>query len=559
MAGTSERSREFEPRGGRRPGPRARPPSRGRTVWRAAPAVPIALTAVGLAGCAGAPRSGPGSMDGSCVVLDHPSSEAGGTSFRSADGAAAPEPGELPRPIAVGLSAPVDPSRAPVPRTSSERLVFRQLYQTLVDLACDGRVIPQLAETWRADDDGRRWTFTLNAGAVDWDGRPVSAADVAESWSRAAPSAAADPMTRFVSMSVRDPHTLSVELNEPVTIGFFAHPALAVSTGPGEGGWPRGTGPYRPASANSHGETSRGGPLLLEPVPTRDGETSGPRLEFRSLRGDPRNALDAGLDLLIATSPAVVDYARSVPSLRAVPLAWSRSYLLVVEGAGVGADSAEGEDPATWPAFRVRRPPETVLEGLARDVVGGGARPARTVTDELTACGAGDSARASAESASTGDARVAGTFRATERQPRIAYGAADPVARALAERLVALALRPERSEGRWLAEAAPELAAAGASVRATGLPPRALAARLRAGMDAATVVSIARGPSAACGDPPVLTAPSERSGPRVIVPLVETRSTLIARRGVGGVAIDGTGTLRLEAIRRFPAAVEGRR
>src|SRR5690606_38421553 len=53
----------------------------------------------------------------------------------------------------------------------------------------------------------------------------------------------------------------------------------------------------------------------------------------------------------------------------------------------------------------------------------------------------------------------------SERLPLL-YPPGDPVAQALAERLVALAPEAERPEAAWLAEAAPELAGAGVEVRA---------------------------------------------------------------------------------------------
>src|SRR5262245_19057139 len=56
-------------------------------------------------------------------------------------------PGE---PIAtVGLSDRIDSSNARNPSNASERLLFRQLYETLVRIDCQGRVRPGLAASWR--------------------------------------------------------------------------------------------------------------------------------------------------------------------------------------------------------------------------------------------------------------------------------------------------------------------------------------------------------------------------------------------------------------------------
>src|SRR5688572_25020374 len=53
------------------------------------------------------------------------------------------QPGE---PVAtVGLGERVDPSHAPRPSNDSERLLFRQLYETLVRVDCNGEPGPGLA------------------------------------------------------------------------------------------------------------------------------------------------------------------------------------------------------------------------------------------------------------------------------------------------------------------------------------------------------------------------------------------------------------------------------
>src|SRR5262245_51880483 len=58
------------------------------------------------------------------------------------------EPGE---PLAtVALTDRVNPANAPRPSNDSERLLFRQLYESLVRVDCEGRVMPALAASWRA-------------------------------------------------------------------------------------------------------------------------------------------------------------------------------------------------------------------------------------------------------------------------------------------------------------------------------------------------------------------------------------------------------------------------
>src|SRR5262245_3159866 len=75
-----------------------------------------------------------------------------GTQARIDECALIAGPGE---PVAtVGLSEPIDPSNAPSPSNDSERLLFRQLFETLVRVDCMGRVAPGLATSWHLDADG---------------------------------------------------------------------------------------------------------------------------------------------------------------------------------------------------------------------------------------------------------------------------------------------------------------------------------------------------------------------------------------------------------------------
>ena len=76
-----------------------------------------------------------------------PAAPALGPQAGSADCALIAEAGE---PVAtVALSNPIDPTNALHPSNESERLVFRQVYETLVRIDCEGRVAPALADSWR--------------------------------------------------------------------------------------------------------------------------------------------------------------------------------------------------------------------------------------------------------------------------------------------------------------------------------------------------------------------------------------------------------------------------
>jgi ABC-type transport system substrate-binding protein len=55
------------------------------------------------------------------------------------------------------------------------------VYETLTEIAPDGILRGELAESWSAREDGRVWTFSLRPGAAFHDGSPFTAADAAAS------------------------------------------------------------------------------------------------------------------------------------------------------------------------------------------------------------------------------------------------------------------------------------------------------------------------------------------------------------------------------------------
>jgi len=201
------------------------------------------------------------------------------------------------------------------------------------------------------------------------------------------------------------------------------------------------------------------------------------------------------------------------------------------------------------------------------------ARPAAVLREPAEHCGVPVEHGAS-ESGST-DAPGAPAAGAGQ-EAGVVFPPGDPVARALAERLVALALAAGSggagADAGWLAEAAPALAAAGARARAVDPGSAArFAAALRAGGAAAYVVpldlvgggdscelvaalverapwlgGLGRGPAAGA---PGGAGPADNNDAPRIAPLIETRPLLIVRRGIAGVAVDGSGTLVLDRLR----------
>ena len=402
--------------------------------------------------------------------------------------------------LTVALTEPVDPAHAPVPRNDSERMVFRQLYETLVGVDCQGNVRPALAESWSVGTDGRVWTLRLRSDARFTDGSALTARDVAASWQRAA---------RVIqSVTISGDHELVVELASPApSARLFASPDLAIARTAARGPWPEGSGAFRVLP----GSDAR---VIRIASATRS-------VEFRSIaQAEPRSALDAGTDLLVSHDARVAEYARARSDYAVTPLPWSRTYVIFA-GSSVSV-------------------PRDELDALAREAVRTEARPAEPPfwwTEP--AC--------LASYAGSGASRPAPTRRT------IAYSQEDVIARAIAERLVSLAW-PATSAPQWLRELLP-IQNRSSAPSALGLDRSRFVENVRIGSTLA-ILPLPRAPRGECpveslvlGDGLMmrLFEPGTSSG---ITPLIDTQPYLIHRRESGAVAVAGDGTLLFgEAVR----------
>jgi hypothetical protein len=365
--------------------------------------------------------------------------------------------------ITVALTDSVDPTHAPVPRSDAERLVFRHLYETLVRFDCEGHAVPALAESWTSSDGGRRWAFTLRADAQFWDGAPVTARDVVVGKGGAG-----------YTLTPLEPRVVGVWLakGSDAVPAFLADPALAVTKPAPGGDWPIGTGRYWVTGANTTAQEIR----ALS--------SAGDTLVFRQAAAtDPRDLLDAGVDLLVTRNRPVIEYAATQPAFAVVELPWDRIYVLA------------GAEP---PAMR--------LDGLEQAVRSEARRPqgGSFWWEELQACGP--------PPASAPPAARPGAPR------RIAYVRGDPTGRDLAGRIAAL----------------------GGGV-AAGLAPADFAKALNSGTAAAYVLALPRAVPEPCRAARDLLPP----WPVSVARLVETRARVVVRRGVSRWGMDGDGTVHL--------------
>jgi hypothetical protein len=458
----------------------------------------LALYALALAGCARGPTLEPTGADPCVLVAGVPLADT----------------------VTVGLAGEVDPRHAPVPLADAEGLLFGTVYSTLVVVDCEGAVRPGLAESWTAGDAGTRWTFRMRADATFWDGSPVTAGAVRESWS-ARSFESFQPWADSLSTSVTaaDARTLIVSLRHrgEAALRALADPRLAV-TGGTSGPWPIGAGPYGVSHLDQ-------GSFIARPVRGMSRDPL-PVLRFMPAGRDPRDLLDRRVDLLATRAPEVIDYGMRLPEYRVLPLPWDRVYVLVAPSRLGGA--GEMVDPA-------------LSAQLAADVIRDEARPARDAYwwADVAACG---------------PPRLLPVSLPDTLAPQLVYPDGDPVARVIAERLVALARAGE------LTEFVPALGMPALS----RLPATALSA---VGAPAGRLYDVRTWPPSAAL---VIALPARTLDPctsleelrrrlgsltplaiqRVVVPLVETRRSLILREGMAGVALGWDGAPVLTFGRR---------
>jgi hypothetical protein len=414
----------------------------------------------------------------------------------------------------VALSHRIDSSNAPHPSNESERLLFRQLYETLVRVDCHGRVGPGLAASWQLDANGRTWIVTLRENAHFSDGAPVTAADVRASWTR---DGIEDELRPHVSRLVESIATVgdrviaitlrSQRVDVPVAL---AHPDLAVAKSVTDSPWPLGTRSGR--IAPDHHTPVAGAATVI--TVTRDNLSS---IRFLVAPGDPRDLLDHGVDLLLTRDPAALDYAATLSQFQSVPLAWQRIHVLLTPGRSRSSPSLSAD----------------ARQALADDAVRGEARGGRGPFwwQMLPDC----------------DVTLSPPRVQSPPTPRIVYDAGDATARDLAERFVGLVRTSGPAATALLDVLLPDRPKR-TYQRATGLTGEALALARRLGSDAGYVVSLDSQPVDPCRDLQSLIDGARWLDPETIVPLVETRLQAIVRRGRSGVTAEWDGGLVIGGV-----------
>lgn len=190
-------------------------------------------------------------------------------------------------------------------------LLASNLYNKLVALDTDMRLLPDLARSWEVAQDGRAYTFALQENVLWHDGKPFTSADVR--WTlehlKGQRSFAAEALRRITAIETPDDHTVVLRLAEPwaplLTTLAWEGAFILPRHGGASPARPVGTGPFRFASWD------RGKSLTLEA--NRNFWKPGPYLDRIVYRfADSDQALD-----LVLSGQA--DYMVIRPALSRLP------------------------------------------------------------------------------------------------------------------------------------------------------------------------------------------------------------------------------------------------
>ena len=444
--------------------------------------------------------------------------------------------------MTVALLDRVEPAIAPWARNRSERLLFHQLYETLIRIDCAGNVFPALAESWRSSDGGRHWRFELGSGVRFWDGAPLTATDVKRSWmqfalDRTAVSSVLDSVVaegnRIVHVFLSRAHT-----GVPRELSSLE---FAVMKEPADSPWPVGSGPYEIVEMEQLAPAAGNRRFLLRSI---DGAAPRVLRFLESPAADARDVIRDGIDMMVTSDHAVLEYIGGRQNLAAVPLAWEWTYVMVVPS------RAEAES-------RLERAPRLssgLLDEIARDAVRVDARGYRG-----PAWWDGHGEEGERNAAPIDSPPRPGRPRAAAVAPRIVYDRGDATARALAERIVALVAGEGTGslQSREFAAAIPALGALSTAVVAEGVAAPELESCLRSGTELACIIKLPRRPV----DPYRASrrlfgvAPWTGGGTdgfiATLVPLIDVRAHLVIRPGRFGAAVDWYGDISIVSG-RFP-------
>jgi peptide/nickel transport system substrate-binding protein len=189
----------------------------------------------------------------------------GGSTEKKAEQPAQPTQSAAPAPATkwdgtIRLALNADPPKLDPHQSTAlvDRQVFASLFDKLVDIDKDLKIIPMLAEKWDVSPDGKAYTFFLRKGVKFHDGTDFNADAVVYNFERIRDpklnSPRAAEVKQISKVTAVDPSTVKIELSSPFAgflaaltdrAGMMVSPTAAKAAGLDFLNNPVGTGPFK--------------------------------------------------------------------------------------------------------------------------------------------------------------------------------------------------------------------------------------------------------------------------------------------------------------------------
>jgi peptide/nickel transport system substrate-binding protein len=172
---------------------------------------------------------------------------------------AAPSGGAAQSNATITISLNADPPSLDPAFSSAfvDRQVHNSIYDKLVDLDANGKIVPMLATEWKVSDDGLTYTFTLREGVKFHDGTDFNAEAVKanlERYRTEEKSTRKNELKAVDSIEAADAKTLKITLKEPFApflsvltdrSGMIVSPKAVADQSGDIRNQPVGTGPFK--------------------------------------------------------------------------------------------------------------------------------------------------------------------------------------------------------------------------------------------------------------------------------------------------------------------------
>ncbi|AIY42149.1 Putative glutathione transporter [Collimonas arenae] len=159
--------------------------------------------------------------------------------------------------MTINISLDNDPGKLDPVQSSmiAERMVYQSIFDKLLDLDENGKIVPMLAERWTVSDDQKTYTLFLRKGVKFQDGTPFNAKAVEFNLLRGQEknSLRRNDLKYIKHISVVDDATLKIELSTPFApflsiltdrAGMISSPSAVKKFGDDYVNNPVGTGPF---------------------------------------------------------------------------------------------------------------------------------------------------------------------------------------------------------------------------------------------------------------------------------------------------------------------------